>query len=126
MKLEKILPKNSKRREIALKIYNKYLKKFDKFARKKMQKLLEQNSAFKQVIDSYKERCESLEQELSQLREERVKECEEISQTISEYKYAIQSAKQIVTDYQKIMNDALQLKSKYMKEFLEFKKTWTQ
>ena len=28
MKLEKILPKNSKRREIALKIYNKYFKKY--------------------------------------------------------------------------------------------------
>ena len=55
---------------------------FDKFARKKMQKLLEQNSVFKQTIDSYKERCELLEQELSQLREERVKECEEVSQNI--------------------------------------------
>lgn len=98
---------------------------FDKFARKKMQKLLEQNSIFKQTIDSYKERCESLERELSQLREERVKECEEVSRTISEYKDAIQSAKQIVTDYQKLMNDALQLKSKYTKEFLEFKNTWT-
>ncbi len=76
------------------------------------------------MIDSYKSRCDALESELVQAREERTKECEDVSRAIAEYNEAIKSARQIVADYQKLMDDAQRTKAEYTKEFLEFKKTW--
>ena len=53
MKLEKILPKNSKRREIALKIYNKYLKKYTN-EELTYYKWIKQNEPSKQKLEKQK------------------------------------------------------------------------
>lgn len=53
MKLEKILPKNSKRREIALKIYNKYFKKYTN-EELTYHKWIKQNEPSKQKLEKQK------------------------------------------------------------------------
>lgn len=53
MKLEKILPKNSKRREIALKIYNKYFKKYTN-EELTYHKWIKQNEPSKQRLEKQK------------------------------------------------------------------------
>lgn len=53
MKLEKILPKNSKRREIALKIYNKYFKKYTN-EELTYYKWIKQNEPSKQKLEKQK------------------------------------------------------------------------
>lgn len=57
MKLEKILPKNSKRREIAVKIYNKYFKKYSN-EELTYQKWIKQNEPSKKELE--KQRKENL------------------------------------------------------------------